>query len=135
MDPQPPSISQVHTSSQPGPGSISTSAAGATHVPLYMIRKVKVYPIQENELTTLGLLTHIVTGAVAVASGVFGFIASIWWDMATSSDENTRHVGGAVTVVCVVVIVACVLLAAVTRSKRKTELRKILDESRLITSE
>lgn len=107
------------------------TTTGAAHVPLYMERRVRVYPIQENELTTIGLLSHLVTGSAAVAGAVLGFMASILWDMATSSDEAKRTFGLPVVLVCVLVIIGCLVVGGFSISRRSKELKRIMDESRV----
>jgi hypothetical protein len=109
---------------------IVTSQPGAAHLPLYMVRQVKIYPIQENELNSLALLSNVFTGVMTIAGGVVGFLVSILWDMATSPEESKRTIGMPVAIVCVVVILACGAIAIWSRQNRGSELARILSESR-----
>jgi hypothetical protein len=111
---------------------IYTSPTGALYRAVNMVRDVKIYPIQEHELTTLGVFSTIVTVSASVASLTIGFLLSIWWDMSASTNAAQLRIGKILTGVSAVIVVACFLAATWAVRFRKSELQKILTESRVI---
>ena len=111
--------------------SLSTTSPGLYTV-LHAERTVKVYPVQERELRTLGLFDNIFTAMCSIASAAVAFGAGIVWDMLTSQDETTAQTGWAVIAGLAVTLVSCAAVAWWARASRSSELQEILDESRVI---
>lgn len=111
---------------------VFTSGPGAVYRAVHMVRDVKIYPIEENELKTLSMFSAIVTVVTSVGSIVVGFLMSIWWDMFTSNNAAKATVGTGITVAGGGVILVCIGIAVWAQRSRQSELRKILGESRLI---
>jgi hypothetical protein len=115
---------------QASAATIVNPTAGGYYRPIHMVRDVKIFPIQENELTTLNMYSGIVTTMASVASVVVGFMLSIWWDVFTN--PNKARVGFAVLLPCGAIIIFCIAVGVWATRSRKNELAKILSESRLV---
>jgi hypothetical protein len=116
----------------PATTTIVDDSHGAVFKPVHLERHMRIYPVLETELTTLALLTHQFTASLAIAGGVFGFLVSIMWDAATSTEPMKRKIGLPLGVICVAAIAGCLVVAKWSREKRKSELEKILSEARVI---
>jgi len=123
MEPKPPLVDTIATQ----------VAQGAIYRPLHVERQVKIYPIQAHELTTLNMFSGITTIAAAIASAALGFMASVWWDMATAQTAATNRTGSAVLTVGGVVVVICIGVGIWAQWKKRSELAEIISESRVIT--
>jgi len=89
---------------------------------------VKIYPIQETELTTLAMFSTIIAGAGGIAGIVVGFILSMGWDVATATDSKIQGVGVFVIVLCLAVLLCCGIVGVWAFKTRGTTLKKILSE-------
>ena len=101
---------------------------GAIYKPLHVEREVKIYPIQEHELKTIGLFNAGFTICCSIAVGAFTFAGSIVWDMAVDQSAAAAALGTATLVVCGLLILASLIGARWLRNGRQSELEKILGE-------
>src|SRR5690348_12802820 len=114
-------------------GPTFTSAPGAVYNPIHLVRDVRIYPIEEHELTTLNLFSGIVTVVASIASLALAFGLSCWWDvMANPGDKAKVALGHGVMAVCGVVIVISAAIGYWAQHSKNNELTKILSESRVI---
>lgn len=104
-------------------------SVGALYVPIHAERRVKIYPIQEHELTNLAVLSTVVTVCAAIASGTLAFMLSVVWDMAISTQPDVQKAGNGFLAICGVVIVGCVGIGIWAHCSRGGQLKKILTES------
>ena len=103
-----------------------SSQYGAVYAPLHVRREVKIYPIQEHELKTIGILNENFTTRRSIASGAAGLAFGVGWDMIIT--EGTTSLGVAVVVLCVAVIWICLSGSSKYRKEREDYLEKILGE-------
>jgi len=106
---------------------------GALYTPLHVERRVKIYPIQEHELTTLGMFSTTVTVCSSIASGTFVFLLGIAWNLATATttiDPTVRRMSSLALVLGGIVIAVCGTIGVAAFRKRSSELAKILSETR-----
>jgi F0F1-type ATP synthase assembly protein I len=105
-------------------------STGAIYKPLHVERQVKIYPIQEHELTTIKVLSTALTLSSSAFSGTLVFMLGILWDISSSTDPNMKTMGQVVVGVCALILVGCVAVACWAFFSRKSELEKILSEAR-----
>jgi xanthine/uracil permease len=115
------------------PSPVSSIGGGAVFLPLHVERQVKIYPIQEHELTTLNMFSGIVTVCVSIASGAAGFLLNVWWNVATTENPTTHRTGDAVMKIVGGVIVSSLVIGLWAFFSRRSELAKILSESKAKT--
>lgn len=108
----------------------SIFTTGAIYKPLHVERQVKIYPIQEHELTTIKVLSTALTLAASVFSATLVFMLGIVWDLSNATDQGTKDMGYVVVAVCVLVLIGCVITGAWAFMTRTSELEKILSEAR-----
>jgi hypothetical protein len=110
----------------------SGSPAGAVYKPLHVERRVKIYPIQEHELTTLSMFSTIVTVCASIASATFGFLLNIALDIATAPPDTPqaiRDMRWAGVVISAIIILACGGVGVPAFRSKGSELKRILSES------
>jgi hypothetical protein len=105
---------------------------GAAYRALYVERQVKIYPIQEHELTTLNMFSSTVTFCASIASGTAVFSLNVLWDMAIAQNQAVSAIGKPALGICGLVVAACLVIGIWAYRARKSELSKILNESRLV---
>lgn len=113
--------------------SILPTAAGAIYTPIHVRRTVKIYPIQEHELTTLNMFSSAVTVCASIVSGTAMYLLGIIWDMSATEDALVQKVGAKALFVGGFVILVCVVIGIWAFISKKSELKKILEESETST--
>ena len=111
--------------------SVLPTISGAIYKPLHVERQVKIYPIQEHELTTLNMFSTAVTICASFSSGAFIYLLEIYWDLQTSTDPLVHKMGGKAIAVGSVVMLICLVIGGWALWSKNTELKKILRESRI----
>lgn len=105
-------------------------ASGAIYKPLHVERQVKIYPIQEHELTTINMFSSAVTICASIVSGTTVFLLSIAWDLIKSKEPMVQKMGWSVIVGGIVVILISGIVGGWALWSKNTELQKILKETR-----
>lgn len=117
----------------PKPDEPDPPTHGALYTPLHVERRVKIYPIQEHELTTLSLFSTTITVCSSIASATLIFVLGIAWNLATATgaiDPTVRRMSALGITIGAVVVLICAAIAFGAWRKRGSELSKILSESR-----
>lgn len=111
-----------------GPSESVEIDRGAIYRPLHVEREVKIYPIQEHELKTIGLFNAGFTICCSISAATLTFVAGIVWDTSVAQNSEASAVGTGALVLCGLVITASVFAAFWLRRGRQSELEKILGE-------
>lgn len=125
MDNKPPDLAKIVAAT-------TGTSQGAAYKALYLERHVKIYPIQEHELTTLNMFSSAVTFCASIASATAVFGLNILWDVAIAQSQTAIAIGKTALAICGLIMVACFVIGRWAYRSRKSELSKILDESRLV---
>lgn len=99
---------------------------------IHLVRRVKIYPIQQAELTSLSLFSTIVSVSASIASLSASFLLTTWWSASISQDQTTKQVGHGAEAICWAVIVGCVGIGGWAIKSRQGQLAEIISESRII---
>lgn len=102
--------------------------AGAVYQPLHVGRKVKIYPIQEHELNTIGVHNSQVALWSSIGTSAVVLIVSCIWDEIQNSEPVS---GGAVgfMILCGLAALVSGVLAWRANSAKKSQLQAILEET------
>ena len=104
---------------------------GAYFSPVHAERIVKVYPILETEMKSLGLLNTLATTLFSIGTGLLTFCVGLHFDISiesgpTTAARNEVHLAYAI---CITLGVLALIGASVAACYRHSELAKILSES------
>lgn len=121
-----------HTTAGSGETARNEAAGGAHLDYIHMERTMRVYPVSEAELDTLGSLTAQITiwfavAGMAVSAGLTLYLESVLSPEATPEGVVLLTAG---PVVCVVITLATVSLACLAWWKRGSQIRNIKKKSR-----
>jgi len=109
----------------------ATAAQGSQFQPVYLGRKMKVYPVYQSDLEGLEVYAGIITISIAVITLIAGFAMTIWWDWETSAAVGSpkESYGLAVLVICCAVVIGCVIALCMSWKKKNNVLTRIEKES------
>jgi hypothetical protein len=102
---------------------------GAIYTPVHGERKVNIYPIQEHELTTIGICNNQVSLWASVASACAALIAACLWDMATSPETSKSNNAIAFVAACVAVLGISIAIAFYYWKQKQSEIQRIKSET------
>lgn len=104
-----------------------TIAGGSTQIPKYGTATLRVYPINEDQLSELGLLRGISAASMTAAGTLFGFGINVFKDLQISTGTPVaaavrwQTIAGA----SVVVGIICAIVAVIFWRKGSTKLTAI----------
>jgi len=102
--------------------------SGAVYHPLHIGRQVKIYPIQEHELRTIGVFNSMMVLWCSVGSSAIALLLSCIWDMLLSADPAGAP-AVLFAVACAIVAVISFCLAMYFRKNKSDFLEQILKET------
>ena len=112
----------------PSPISFGTKQdRGSVFQPVHLKRRVKIYPILEQELLTISVLNTGVIACWSVAGLAAGVLLSTLWDMSIGEDQ-TRQTGYIWIGFCLAAIGISLGIAKWISKKRKNMLETIQNE-------
>ncbi len=111
------------------PAGVMQPGSGFKNISL--MRPMKVYPVQESEVQSLGLLNQLVTGFFSASSG-FAFFALGLWAQAESGDKQPTSTFWLLFWVCVFVALIFLVIGGLCVRQRKSVWQKIQDEAKEI---
>lgn len=122
----PPSSSEV----QVAPASADSTTHGAIYRPIHGERSVKVYPIQEHELKTIGICNTMVTLCSSVGALFVALLGGCLWDTSIAEQPCSRT-GVAFMVVCAICALVAFFAAGYFWWQKKTEIEEIKHETKV----
>lgn len=103
---------------------------GAIYRPLHVERQVKIYPIQEHELTTLSTLSTHVTLWCSIGSMAVALLLGCLWDMMNLAEKSSPSRQAIVFMLaCFAIAAASFITAYMYKASGKSALEKILAET------
>lgn len=104
------------------------TVSGAIYRPVHGERLVRIYPIQENELRIISAHNNFVAFWCSIGSAALAMLASCIWDLCGKESASAQEIA-----FIIFVILGAIFsfgAAWVSRTNRKSELDRILDETK-----